>query len=115
MSGRSPSRLGDVAALVRSKNAGPFLITFDILFSDPAPYERAKDLPLIDEATIADLYGVRKEDVRIVFYDPALAIKVTIPRHITSGDPLDPDIYGAQQHALLVDLPFSFSEDNDRS
>jgi hypothetical protein len=115
MSGQSPSRLGDVAALVRSKNAGPFLITFDILFGELAPYERAKDLPLIDEATIADLYAVPEEDVRIVFYDPALAIKVTIPRHTTSGDPLDPDIYGAQQHAPLIDLPFSVSEEDDPS
>ena len=32
--------LGDLATLIRSKNAGPFILTFDIMFDDEASYRR---------------------------------------------------------------------------
>ena len=53
---------------------------------------------------IADLYGVSNNEVSIIPYDVAYAIKVTIPRLARSGDPEDSDIYGAQQHAPLLDI-----------
>ena len=35
--------LGDLAKLVRSKNAGPFWLTIDIMFDDAEAYRRARD------------------------------------------------------------------------
>jgi hypothetical protein len=35
-------RLGELAKVVRSKNAGPFLLTFDILFDDRETLERIR-------------------------------------------------------------------------
>ena len=35
-------RLVDVARVIRSKNAGPFELTFDIMFADADSYERVK-------------------------------------------------------------------------
>ena len=40
----------------------------------------------------------------IIPYDVAYAIKITIPRLVPSGDPGDTDVYGAQQHAPLLDI-----------
>jgi Domain of unknown function (DUF4387) len=37
--------LGDLAKLVRSKNAGPFCLTIDIMFDDAQAYRRARHLP----------------------------------------------------------------------
>ena len=33
-------RLSDIAKTIRSKNAGVDKITFDVIFTDRAPYER---------------------------------------------------------------------------
>ena len=37
--------LGDLAKLVRSKNAGPFWLTIDIMFDNAAAYRRALAMP----------------------------------------------------------------------
>jgi hypothetical protein len=34
--------LFDLCSLIRSKNAGPFVLTFDLMFSSQENYERAK-------------------------------------------------------------------------
>ena len=34
--------LFDLCSLIRSKNAGPFVLTFDVMFSSAENYERAK-------------------------------------------------------------------------
>ena len=45
-----------------------------------------------------------RRKVAEVFFDPALAIKITIKRPIDSGGIGDTDVYGAQQHAPLFDV-----------
>ena len=35
-------KLADLAALIRSKNAGPFFLTFDIMFADEEQYQLVK-------------------------------------------------------------------------
>jgi len=37
-------------------------------------------------------------------YPAALALKGTIPRRVSSGDVGDTDVYGAQQHAPMLDV-----------
>ena len=54
---------------------------------------------------VAELYGLEPDDVKIVYFDAAHGIKVTIPRKgSTSGAPGDRDVYGAQQHTPLLKL-----------
>lgn len=100
-------RLMDVAAVIRSKNAGAYEITFDIIFDDSGLYERVKATGIIRAELFAQLYGVRPEEVSCTAYDPALAFKGTIPRRVSAGDPDDCDVYGAQQHVplLTVEIP----------
>jgi len=93
---------------VRSKNTSPFTYALDIMFREERDYKHFKSRGLIDRALIADLYGITPEQVLdIIFFDPALAIKICLPRGISSGAPGDRDVYGAQQHAplLLWDFP----------
>ncbi len=40
----------------------------------------------------------------LVFYDQALGVKITFSRLVSSSSALDTDVYGAQQHAPLMDL-----------
>ena len=98
------ARLVDLAQVLRSKNAGALLCTLDMMFEDEATYRRVLDSGAINVQRIADLYGVSDNEVSIIPYDVAYAIKVTIPRLTRSGDPADSDIYGAQQHAPLLDI-----------
>lgn len=96
--------LGDIASLMRTKNAGPFYLTFDLMFDGQAKYEMASNSNALNAATVAELYGIREQDVEIYHYRPAWAIKVTIPRKEPSCDPKDTDTHGGQQFAPLVDL-----------
>ena len=53
---------------------------------------------------IARLYHVNEGDVSIIEYPAAYSIKITIPRKVISGDIGDTDVYGAQQHAPLLEV-----------
>lgn len=88
----------------RSKNAGPFLVTLDLVCKDEAAFRRIRDSGVWNAKTLADLYGVDADDVQIVEFELGLAFKATLPRLVGSGDPLDTDVYGAQQHAPLLGL-----------
>ena len=98
-------KLSDLAKTVRSKNAGVNLITFDIIFNDRATYERVKKARVLTRDTVMALYGLAPQRIAdFVEFDPANAIKFTIHRLRPSGSPGDPDIFGAQQYAPLLDL-----------
>lgn len=97
-------KLKDLAKVIRSKNAGALLLTLDVMFEHEATYQRVRDSNVLNVRTIAELYGVSDNHVEIVPFDVALAIKVTVPRAVPAGSPGDTDVYGAQQHAPLLDL-----------
>ncbi|MCE4617705.1 MAG: DUF4387 domain-containing protein [Desulfurococcales archaeon] len=94
--------LRDVAKIIRSKNAGPFTITIDIIFDDEDCLDAL--LNLLNRKLVAQLYKVNSEDIEIIPYRPARAVKINIPRGTPSGHPGDTDVYGAQQHAPLLGL-----------
>jgi hypothetical protein len=98
--------LYDIAKVIRSKNAGPFSITLDVLFDSPEIYQRVKESNLINKQTIAKLYQIPEDSITVmVYFDQACGIKVTYDRPISSGTIGDRDVYGAQQHAPLMLLP----------
>ncbi|NLF68095.1 MAG: DUF4387 domain-containing protein [Candidatus Anammoximicrobium sp.] len=98
-------RLYDWAQVIRSKNAGPFTLTIDLVFADQAQMERVLTADSFTPARIAGLYGVDATSVRIVPFPAIRTIKVTMPRPDgSSGAPDDRDVYGCQQHFPLADL-----------
>lgn len=95
----------DAALVIRSKNAGPYELTFDLMFPDEKTYEEVR--PSITKEKIARLYQIEEAQVLgIVHFAPAYAIKITIVRPRASGDWGETDVYGAQQHAPLLDLTY---------
>jgi hypothetical protein len=98
-------KLYDAAAVLRSKNSGPFEITVDVLFNDPIIYYKIKNSGLINKELISGLYKLSEEDImHLIFFDQALGFKITFVRKVSSGTFLDRDVYGAQQHAPLIGL-----------
>jgi hypothetical protein len=94
--------LGELARLIRSKNAGPFELTFDIMFADREVYERVRDSGVLTRDVVAARYGVPAADVKFFVCDNALAFKASIPRPHFQGDVLDSDGHGGQQYAPLM-------------
>ena len=95
----------DPSKTIRSKNAGVDKITFDIIFTERASYERVKRARVLTRETVANLYGISPDRISdFVEFDPANAIKFTIYRLEPSGSPGDPDIFGSRQYAPLLDL-----------
>jgi Domain of unknown function (DUF4387) len=96
--------LAETAKLIRSKNAGPFWLTFDVMFDDEAVYRRVRDQGVLTVEVVSRLYAVPADQVLLFADDNALAIKASIPRPRSSGSALDTDIFGGQQYAPLLDL-----------
>lgn len=96
--------IGDLAVLVRSKNAGPFWLTFDIMFDKPDIYQRVRDANVVTRDKVASLFQVAPEAIIVVNHDAALAIKVSFPRAHSSGSAYDSDVFGGQQYAPLLAL-----------
>lgn len=95
----------DVALVIRSKNAGPYELTFDLMFPNEETYDEVRKS--ITKAKIAQLYHIQESEVlSLVHFAPAHAIKITIVRPRASGDLGETDVYGAQQHAPLFDLTY---------
>ena len=99
--------LKDIANVIRSKNAGPFELTLDVLLKDADMFEKLKSADIINKKMIAGLYQIPETDViSIVYFPNAKAIKATIVRPLPSGALGERDVYGAQQHAPLVNFTF---------
>jgi len=96
--------LGELAKLIRSKNAGAFTLTFDVMFDTEETYRRVLKSGVLTKTVFAALYRIPEEDVMFFEHDAARAIKISIPRPATQGDRDDGDMYGGQQHAPLVTL-----------
>ena len=99
-------RLRDLARIIRSKNAGPFEMCLDVLFDDAETYEAVRDSGALCADALVRLYKVAPEELlSIHWFKPALAFKATLIRRVSSGTVGDTDVFGAQQHAPLLDLP----------
>ena len=102
---RNIARLKDLCSVLRSKNAGPFLITLDMIFKDREAYDAVARDRLITRELIAERYGFEPEDVVVVEYIDALcAVKATYKRRFAAGSPGDSDCFGMNQEGPLLDI-----------
>lgn len=98
-------RLYDLARVIRSKNAGPFTVTIDLVFETEEDLDSLLAAEVLTPAVVARLYSVAPEGVRIRPFRRVRTVKVTFPRGPGgSGGPDDRDVYGSQQHFPLADL-----------
>lgn len=100
-------KLFDVASVIRSKNAGPYEITFDIIFKEYEFYKKFVEAQILTKESFAKLYGISVDEVLgVISFHPAWAIKITIVRPLCSGGLGETDVYGAQQHSPLLAFEF---------
>jgi hypothetical protein len=102
--------LKDLADIVRSKNAGPYRITFDVLFRDKERYEAVRSTGAISPQSVAAAYGIDVSQISSFFeIDMANAMKITIIRPRAQGSAGDGDMYGCQHHVPLMNLQIPVS------
>lgn len=102
-----------LARTIRSKNAKIRHITLEIIFDNRLTYERVKSSGVITREYIAELYEISIDNITHFFYfDPGMAIKVTMKRSRTSGDIGESDVYGCQQYAPLfqIEIPWPYKD-----
>jgi hypothetical protein len=94
----------DIAAVCKSKNAGPFDLTIDVVFDSDEMFGRVQATGVLCPALFARLYNEAEADILFTPYPAGRAFKATLPRLVPAGDVGDTDVYGAQQHAPLLDV-----------
>ncbi|MBA6434891.1 MULTISPECIES: DUF4387 domain-containing protein [Streptomyces] len=94
----------DYCSLIRSKNAGPFTLTFDFMCHDRTAYDALIATGFLNKNLFATLYGIPPGQILLVHHPLALAVKVSLPRPTVQGGPHDTDCYAGQQYAPLMDM-----------
>jgi hypothetical protein len=94
--------IGDVAELVRSKNAGPFWQTLDIFLPDDDTYRLVAESDAVNVDTIARLYGAAPDSVAIFRLPHIRVVKISFPRPTPQGGVHDRDMHAGQQHVPLA-------------
>lgn len=95
-------KLIDYTKILRSKNAGPLYITFDLIFNtrEDMIYVSRR----LTKEQISKAYDVPVEKIDVIVYEVVNSIKITFPRKNISGSLNDNDVYGCQQHKPLAEL-----------
>jgi len=97
-------KLAELASLIRSKNAGPFILTFDIMFPDDESYLHVTHSGLLTVVRFAELFRCQEKHVQFFECDNARAFKFSMPRPIVQGNLGDGDMHGGQQFIPLMDI-----------
>lgn len=96
--------IGETAYYVRSKNAGPFMVTVDIFCGDPETFAKISASPNLSKEKIAEIYLVRPEEVKIFYIENLNVIKVSYPRRLPQGQKYERDMHAGQQYVQISEL-----------
>jgi hypothetical protein len=95
--------LKDIVRVLRSKNSGPFEVTFDIIFDSREDFDHVMGTGVLNEQLVSKLYHVPVEQIcTFCAYPAANALKITIPRAASQASIGETDMHAAQQHVPLM-------------
>ena len=97
-------KLRDCTKLIRSKNAGPFVLTIDVMFNNPEIFNKCLGQNILSADNVAKVYGITSEKINTFAIPVISTIKISFPRVVSQGDFGDSDNHGGQQYAPLLDL-----------
>ncbi len=105
-------RLREIAKVVRSKNSGPFQVTFDVIFASNEDFRRVRDSGVVTRALVARLYRISENEiVTFGFFERINAIKITIPRRNPQGSIGETDMHACQQHVPLAEIAIPWTKE----
>ncbi|MDB6443736.1 DUF4387 domain-containing protein [Pseudomonas sp. 21TX0197] len=97
-------KLRDVCRHVRSKQAGPFWITFDIFFNGRENFERYSRSDALSPEQFARLYSTDPERVKYIPVPNLEMVKISFPRATPQGGMVERDMHAGQQYVRLLDV-----------
>jgi hypothetical protein len=100
-------KVSEVCHVVRSKVAGPFWVTIDLMFDGQENYDRYVQSPALSAESVAKVYDV---DADMVTRHPIPALKIlkiSYPRRTPQGGVEERDLHSGQQYVYLLDLELS--------
>lgn len=98
------AKVRDVCHHIRSKNAGPFWVTFDLFFDGPETYRRYRDSTTLSPELFARLYGTDPALVKKFAIDDLNIVKISYPRATPQGGTEERDMHSGQQYVRLLDI-----------
>ena len=95
-------KLKELVKKIRSKNAGPFLLTIDIFCSNKKKFQMV--VQNVTKIEISTLYKIPIEQINIFPIKNLNIVKITIPRPNIQGSSKDRDLHGASFGIILEEL-----------
>jgi len=97
----------ELCNIIRTKNAGPFEISLDLIFKNKDIYKKVKESKQINKELISKLYNIPTKQIRVFYwFDEGNILKIVLPRK-AAGSPGEHDLYGDQQHVPLLEINIS--------
>lgn len=97
-------KLRDVCRHVRSKNAGPFWVTFDVFFDGPENFARYSMSESLGPAVFESLYGARADLVKRIPVASLNVVKISYPRPQPQGWRGERDMHQGQSFVRLLEV-----------
>jgi len=96
--------VNDVCEHVRSKNAGPYWVTFDLFFKGPEQFAKYADSPALGPDLIARLFGADPKLVKRFAVPSLNVVKISYARSSPQGGMVERDMHCGQQFVRLLDV-----------
>lgn len=96
--------VGEVCEYVRSKNAGPFWVTFDLFFKNRENFDRYARSPAIGAETFHRLFGAEPSQVKNFPVENLNMVKISCVRPTPSGSRVERDLHSGQMFVRLLDI-----------
>ena len=94
----------DVCRHVRSKVAGPFWVTTDLMFDSQENYDRYVGCPALSAESIAQVYQIDPAMITLYPVPKLKVLKISYPRRTPQGSVEERDLHSGQQYTYMLDL-----------
>lgn len=96
--------VNDVCHHVRSKNSGPYWVTFDLFFKDADAFSRYADSPALGPQVIERLFNADPALVKRFSVPGLNVVKISYARSSPQGGMVERDMHCGQQFVRLLDV-----------
>ncbi|KQY93421.1 hypothetical protein ASD21_11750 [Caulobacter sp. Root1455] len=96
--------VGDVCRHVRSKNAGPYWVTFDLFFDGAENFAKYSQSPALGPDLLHRLFGADPAQVKRFSVPSLNVVKISYARTTPQGGEVERDMHRGQQFVRLLDV-----------
>ncbi|MBL4802186.1 MAG: DUF4387 domain-containing protein [Emcibacter sp.] len=100
-------KVREVCRTVRSKVAGPFWVTMDLMFDSQESYDLYSQSPALNAEAIGNVYSVDPAEVMHFPVPKLKVLKISYPRKTPQGGVEERDLHSGQQYTYILDLELS--------